>query len=134
MNDSGNVPRRVRRRSAIIWLLAWPIGAATLAASFACRDYQRTNPFDLLTPASELKVLGPDTLFTIGEVAKFSPAGALGPFTDPTALWRSSNLDELNGDFMGTFELYRAPLYPLAETATVTVEIGHYVTAGGESA
>ena len=129
-----SVPRRVRRRHAATWLLIWLIGAATVAASSACRDYQHTNPFDLLTPDSELKILGPDTLFTIGVVAKFSPSGALGPFPDPTAVWRSSVQDDLNGDFMGTFVLYKAPLYPLVETASVTVEIGHYVTAAGQSA
>lgn len=127
-------PRCVRRRHAATWLLVWLIGAATVGASSACRDYQHTNPFDLLTPDSELKVLGPDTLFTVGVVATFSPSGALGPFTDPTAIWRSSIQDDLNGDFTGTFTLYKAPLYPLVETASVTVEIGHYVTAAGRSA
>ena len=132
--DLASASRRVRRRVATPWLFAWMIGVSTAATSSACHDFQHTNPFDLLTPDTELTVLGPDTLFTIGTVAKFSMAGKLGPFTDPTALWRSSILNDLNGDFTGTFVLYKAPLYPVAETAFVAVDIGHYVTAAGASA
>ena len=133
-NDAASAPSRLRRRCASVWLFVWLIGAAIVAGSSACRDYQHTNPFDLLTPDSELKVLGPDTLFTIGEVAKFSSAAALGPFTDPTSIWTSSIFDDFNGDYAGTFVLYRAPLYPLTETTTVTDSIGHYDTAAGRSA
>lgn len=102
------------------------IGFFALVAAVACNDYKRTNPFDPATVSSDLHlaVIGPDTLFTIGQIAEFT-LGGTPVFTDPGELWMASNGYELDGDGTGTFDLYSAPLYPATDVVDVALGIGH---------
>ncbi|HEY2849771.1 MAG TPA: hypothetical protein VGI97_07830 [Gemmatimonadaceae bacterium] len=120
---------RMRQRWAAL------IGFTALVAVFACNDYRRTNPFDPeVRPESlHVVVVGPDTLFTIGQTAEFT-LGGTPVFTDPTERWAASNRYELDGEGTGTFDLFTAPLYPATDAVEVTVGIGHYITPNGASA
>jgi hypothetical protein len=115
--------------------LAALIGFVALVAAFACNVYERTNPFDPAVPMDSLHlaVVGPDTLFTIGQIAEFA-LGGTPVFTDPSEQWWASNRDELNGTGTGTFDLFSAPLYPATDAVGVSVGMGYYNTASGGDA
>lgn len=127
-----DVPGNARRPSIVKRRSVALIVFGALIAAFACRDYKHTNPFDPLAP-DELTIVGPDSLFSAGEFATYA-IQSVPAFTDPTAQWGSSSPNDLtSSEGTGTFELFGAPLYPVAETVMVTVAIGHYNTATGSA-
>lgn len=111
------------------------IGFVALVAAVACDDYKRTNPFDPAVPIDSLHlaVVGPDSLFTIGEIAEFT-LGGTPVFTDPSEVWTVTNRYELDGEGTGTYDLFSAPLYPATDVVGVSVGMGYYNTPSGGDA
>ena len=70
--------------------------AVTLIAAFACGDpYLHTNPYDPDVPVT-ITISGPDTLFSLGQIAVFS-AQAAPAFPDTSVQWIADTVTVFNG-------------------------------------
>jgi hypothetical protein len=123
------VPSMTQRR-ALRRRLATLIGFGALVAGFGCRDFKHTNPFDPEDFGAGITVVGPDTLFTIGASGTYAYK-SVPAFVDPTAVWSSSSPNDLYTEGKDTFDVTRAPLYPLTESVGVTVALGETNTLHG---
>jgi hypothetical protein len=120
----------MRRRRALRHRLATLMGFGALVAGFGCRDFKHTNPFDPDNLNPGISVVGPDTLFTIGASVTYAYT-SVPAFVDPTAVWSSSSPNDLYTEGKDTFDVTRAPLYPLTESVSVVVALGEFNTLHG---